>query len=81
MLDDDYMDPSLIAEITELPENAIAEWALVMVGYLDEEGVPRFTSTSYGSPTVATLIGAQEIVKHELIVYASAEEPEDECEN
>lgn len=79
-MDDEYLDPSLIAEITELPENAIAEWALVMVGFLDEHGTPRFTSTSYGSPTVATLIGAQEIVKHELIVYAARDE-EDEYED
>lgn len=58
--------PSELAEFMVLPENCIPEWGFSVVGFLDEEGVPRFESHLYGEPGIATLIGVLHIATTEL---------------
>lgn len=67
---DDYRDPSAIAKLVGLSEEAFPEWGLAIVGYMDPDGETRFESMAYGEPTVVGVLGVLEMIKRELLDFA-----------
>ena len=62
-------DPLKLAELSGLSEDAIPEWGMAIVGYIDVDGESRFETTTYGSPTIGTLLGVLELTKHDILMY------------
>ncbi len=76
-MDEDFLDPVRLAALTGLEDGAIPEWGLTIIGYLGPDGHPRFESTAFGAPTVGTLVGVIEMVKHELIEIAMSDDADE----
>jgi exosome complex RNA-binding protein Rrp4 len=73
-------DPSVIAQLVDLPEQYVPEWGFAVVGYLDEEGESRFETSMYGEQRATTLMGVLELMKHELVMISMAKYEDDEDE-
>lgn len=63
-------DPAVLASLVELPENCVPEWGFAVIGFLDEEGEPRFETSMYGEQRATTLMGVLELLKHELVMIS-----------
>ena len=79
-MEDEALDPRILAEVTEVPEGAIPEWGLAVTGYIDQDGESRYETTAYGRPTIGTLIGVLEMIKHEMMVMAIYDNADDDDE-
>jgi len=62
------LDPSSVASFIELDPSSVPEWGIVLCGYIDPDGEPRFESRIYGTERVMNLIGALEILKQDLVM-------------
>jgi len=74
----EYLDPRILAEVTEVPEGAIPDWGIAVMGFIDGDGESRYETTSYGRPTLGLLIGVLEMMKHQMMVYAMIENEREE---
>ena len=76
---------AMIAEMSGVPKECFPEWGVVITGYLDENGEPKFETRMVGEQRSTTLIGVLELMKHELVIlsmegYEYEEEYEDDEE-
>jgi hypothetical protein len=61
---------AMIAEMSGVPKECFPEWGVVITGYLDENGEPKFETRMVGEQRSTTMIGVLELMKHELIILS-----------
>jgi hypothetical protein len=62
--------PAIIATLSGVPENCMPEWGVIITGYLDEHGEPKFETRMVGEQRSTTMIGVLELMKHELVMLS-----------
>lgn len=60
------------SKIVGLEENAIPEWTVMLVGYIDEEGGQRATAWMTQEMTFRDVIWAIEELKHRLLTASNS---------
>jgi hypothetical protein len=77
MTDEQEMLPeitaAMIAEMSGVPEECFPEWGVIITGYLDVEGQPKFETRMVGEQRATTLMGVLELMKHELVMLSMEE--------
>lgn len=59
---------AVIAELSGVPKECFPEWGVIITGYLDENGEPKFETRMVGEQPATTMMGVLELMKHELVM-------------